>query len=974
MTISSSATGYVFTGGSLTITAGGVVANESATVNSPVTIGAPQTWTTAAGKTLTVNGSVSTIISTLTVAGPGATVISGAVGNGGAMLGSGGGLTVSGPGPLTLTASNTYTGLTTVSGGVLTFAGSGTIASSAGITLSGGRLLLDNSSVNNPSRIASGIPVVLQGGELALQGNAAGTTQALNGLSLGTGGYSVLTVTASSSPAQLSVGTFARSVGAAALVRGTALGTASTGPVAEILFSTAPTLSNSGSGSAVGILPYLYGDNSPTGTGTDLVTYGANGLQLLTAGQYSGTVAAGKNVKLNGSASVSASTSILALVLANGGTAPQLSIGTSKVLTLTSGAVLSTGGSGNSINGGALTFGSSNNSATAYEGIIHTAANLTIGSAITDNGGNPVTLTKSGPALLTLTGNNTYSNGTYVDGGTLQVAAGGAVVGGGAFTIGSGAAAVLAVSGGTVSSAAGGNAFYLGGIAGQTGLVNLSAGSILGTSGGGAMVLGDSGAGTWNQTGGTANFAGAVTGANSPGSIAQMNFSGGSFQAQVSMLVAQGGTGALNLSGSAAVTAPSLAMVGWTSGLASGAVNLGGGTLAVGGITESASGQTASGTATFNFNGGMLRATASNAAFLTGLDYAYVQSGGAVIDTQGYSDTIGQALLSWAGSSSGGGLTKFGSGLLALAASNTYSGQTTVNGGTLQLGDGVSNNGSVGGGISPANGSTLAFANPTAQAFAAGITGSGSLVVCGPGTLTLAGTNNYNGTTTVNGGMLAFSNTRSMPSGAVVTLHNGGGAGRYRTLYAGRLALQRRDRLQFHGRVGLNGQLLAEPELPGPDDLRQPFAGIVRQQHLQRHAHAQRHDVSPRRRRRHADHDPAAGRGQQPGGHRAGRRGAGRHRQPEQPANEHVRRPGGLATGRSHLLGRFLVEQWGSRRQPRAGQRRGRHGHHFDRRRRQQFQDLQRHDRRHGGGQPGGHRQPRQDGQRHASPQRRQHL
>ncbi len=80
------------------------------------------------------------------------------------------------------------------------------------------------------------------------------------------------------------------------------MGTASSGPVAQILFSTPPTLSNSGSGATIGILPYFYGDNSSTGSGTDLVTYGSNGLRLLAASEYSGTIAAGTNVKLSGSA------------------------------------------------------------------------------------------------------------------------------------------------------------------------------------------------------------------------------------------------------------------------------------------------------------------------------------------------------------------------------------------------------------------------------------------------------------------------------------------------------------------------------------------------------------------------------------------------------------------------------------------------------------------------------------------------
>ena len=49
----------------------GIVANESLSISSPITIVAPQSWVTAAGKTLTVSGGVNTVISTLTVDGPG---------------------------------------------------------------------------------------------------------------------------------------------------------------------------------------------------------------------------------------------------------------------------------------------------------------------------------------------------------------------------------------------------------------------------------------------------------------------------------------------------------------------------------------------------------------------------------------------------------------------------------------------------------------------------------------------------------------------------------------------------------------------------------------------------------------------------------------------------------------------------------------------------------------------------------------
>ena len=68
VTINAGATGYVFNGvngGALTVTAGGITANESVTINVPVTVGAPQTWTIDSGKSLAIGGDVHTIISPL---------------------------------------------------------------------------------------------------------------------------------------------------------------------------------------------------------------------------------------------------------------------------------------------------------------------------------------------------------------------------------------------------------------------------------------------------------------------------------------------------------------------------------------------------------------------------------------------------------------------------------------------------------------------------------------------------------------------------------------------------------------------------------------------------------------------------------------------------------------------------------------------------------------------------------------------
>ena len=186
--------------GSLTVTLDGITANETASFNLPISIGAPQTWTVASGKTLTV-GSLHTIISPLTLSGSGNYVIGGSIDGGGTMNVSGGAaagnITMNGSGTLSLTGSATYAvdlamsagtlclaqpsgvtatysgkisgsrpvvksdGGTTILAGVNTYSGTTTISAGA---------FLANSSVGLPS----GSFLYLNGG--VLQSNASGTT------------------------------------------------------------------------------------------------------------------------------------------------------------------------------------------------------------------------------------------------------------------------------------------------------------------------------------------------------------------------------------------------------------------------------------------------------------------------------------------------------------------------------------------------------------------------------------------------------------------------------------------------------------------------------------------------------------------------------------------------------------------------------------------------------------------------------
>ncbi len=155
----------------------------------------------------------------------------------------------------------------------------------------------------------------------------------------------------------------------------------------------------------------------------------------------------------------------------------------------------------------------------------------------------------------------------------------------------------------------------------------------------------------------------------------------------IGLAVAGGSTATVNQN-AGVVNTGQVSMVGATSATLSttAAYNLNGGTLATGQVNMHTTGSGA--TATFNFNGGTLQANATSATFMQGLTAANVQAGGAVLDTNGFNDTIAQLLMHdpALGSTPDGGLTKQGSGILTLSGANTYTGTTAVAAGTLKLG------------------------------------------------------------------------------------------------------------------------------------------------------------------------------------------------------------------------------------------------------------------------------------------------
>ncbi|MGJ7507002.1 autotransporter-associated beta strand repeat-containing protein [Variovorax sp. GT1P44] len=101
--------------------------------------------------------------------------------------------------------------------------------------------------------------------------------------------------------------------------------------------------------------------------------------------------------------------------------------------------------------------------------------------------------------------------------------------------------------------------------------------------------------------------------------------------------------------------------------------------------------------------------------------------------------------------SGSGAVVQLGTGTTTLTADNTYTGGTTISGGTLQLGSGGTTGSIVGNVLD--NG-TLVFDRSDAVTFAGAISGAGAVTQVGGGATTLTAANTYTGGTTISSGVL----------------------------------------------------------------------------------------------------------------------------------------------------------------------------------------------------------------------------
>ena len=429
------------------------------------------------------------------------------------------------------------------------------------------------------------------------------------------------------------------------------------------------------------------------------------------------------------------------------------------------------------------------------------AADFTYGTAL--SGAVGLTKLGTGTGALILSGANTYTGTTTVSAGTLTIPPGASLSPGyGTIVVGAGAtfnvAGTINGSGdltadGTKSGAAtvtinnGANVSLSGSriVLGVTGPANLTqaAGTSIATN---SIQLGVNagGVGTFTQNGGTTSL---VTGGSSgqgagnlqlgitTGSQGAYVLNAGSFSAGTEDIGLYGGVGTFTQNGGTHTVTAALNI-----GSAS-TYNLNGGTLQTPGVASSGS------AATFSFNGGTLRASTNNAALFEGVSVVQVRGGtnsqgspygGAAIDTNGYSVTVGQALVHSTvsgDSATDGGLSKLGAGTLILTAANTYTGTTNVGGGMLQLSN-TSGSATGTGLVEVYSGGTLAGTGTTAGNVVAESGGTISPGVAGSGRLNLGSHLVLEGGSTLSidlGGIVAGTGYDQVNLGTAIALNGG---------------------------------------------------------------------------------------------------------------------------------------------------------------------------------------------------------
>ncbi|MDI9335179.1 MAG: autotransporter-associated beta strand repeat-containing protein, partial [Cytophagales bacterium] len=317
--------------------------------------------------------------------------------------------------------------------------------------------------------------------------------------------------------------------------------------------------------------------------------------------------------------------------------------------------------------------------------VFNTSSNQTVAVAISGGG----YLIQDGSGVTTLTGNNTYTSGTYIFNGALQIGAGGA--------------------NGSIANTS--NILNFGNL-----IFNTSSNQTVEQQTGSLGNLTQAGSGVTTLTGDISNE--------------KIIISNGALQIGAGRAIActtsivNNANLIFNISGNRTVDT-----------VISGTGNL---TQAGGGVTTLNRTNTYNGTTTIS--SGTLQIGAGGANGSIASTTSIVNNGTLTFNTSS-NQTVGLVI------SGTGKLTQAGSGVTTLTANNTYTGATTISNGTLQLGVGGAS-GSIANTSSIVNNADLIFKTSDCKTVSTAISGTGNLTIIG-GCTTLTADNNYTGITTL---------------------------------------------------------------------------------------------------------------------------------------------------------------------------------------------------------------------------------
>ena len=604
--------------------------------------------------------------------------------------------------------TNTYVGVAAGGTGTVTVSGLGSQLNTTGFmrvgqTGNGTLQISDSAVVSNAAAVVGYDPGSV--GVVTVSG--AGTQWNSSAqLSVGASGNGAVTISndAVVSATSAVVGAAASSqgvinIGAAALAAAAAPGTLSlTGP--------SPSLTLGATGGLV---------FNHTNTAGYVFTPGITGAGKLST--YNGTTILTANNNYTGGTTIAGGT----LQLGNGGT---------------SGAIV-----GNVANNGILNFNRTDSV---------TFAGLISGSGVVNQNGTGATI---------LTANNTYTGGTAIAAGTLQLGNGGttgAIVGNvannGALVFDRSNTLTFAgqISGSGSVSQIGAGTTVLTADSTYTGGTTISAGTLqLGSGGTSGAILGnvvDNGALTFNRSD-VQTFAGQISGGGVINQIgtgttiltADNTYTGGTTISAGTLQLGNGGTtGAIlgDVANNGALTFDRSDVQTFAGQISGGGVvnQIGTGTTILTADNTYTGGTTISAGTLQLGNGGT-----------TGAIPGDVTNNGALTFNRSDVQTF-PGLISGSGT-----VNQIGSGTTTLTADNTYTGGTTIAAGTLQLGNGGTSGAILG---DVANSGALSFNRSDAVTFAGLISGSGTVNQNGTGTTILTAQNTYGGPTNVNNGVL----------------------------------------------------------------------------------------------------------------------------------------------------------------------------------------------------------------------------